>query len=122
MEKKSVELVAGHESAEGLQPADGALNDPAFAVALQPAAVLGGGPHASSPMGADQLNPTLGQSLPQRITVGCAIIDQPTGNARRHGLIEQRLDQSYFGRAGGGHVDCQWQSVPVDEDHELAAL
>src|SRR5688572_5284318 len=122
MEEKSVELVARYQSPEGLEPADGALDDPAFAIAPQRATILSGWSLAATAVWADELDTTAGQSLPQRITVCSSVIDEPLRNVGGGGLIEQWLDQRYFRGTGSTYVDGQWQAVSIDQDHELAAL
>ena len=72
MKEERIEFVAGDESAEGLQPADGSFNDPAAAEAPQRPAILSGWPHAAAAMRADQLDPAGCQLLAQRIAVGGA--------------------------------------------------
>src|SRR6187431_1429254 len=122
MEEERVELVASHESSEGLEPADGAFDDPAFSITPQWSSVLGRRSNTAAAMRADQLDPTVSQSLTQGITVGSPVIDQPVGHVRCDGLIKQRLDQCDFSGAGRVYVDSQWQAVPIDQEHKLAAF
>src|SRR6187431_654438 len=122
MEEECVELVPGHESSEGLEPADGAFHDPTFSITPQWSSVLGRRSNTAAAMRADQLDPTVSQSLTQGITVGSPVIDQPVGHVRCDGLIKQRLDQCDFSGAGRVYVDSQWQAVPIDQEHKLAAF
>src|SRR6476660_8446110 len=122
MKEESVEFVAGHQSAEGLEPTDCTFHDPAFSITPQRPSVLGCRPNTAAAMRTNQFDPPVSQSLSQRITVGSPVIDEPPRYLRCTGLIEQWLDQRNFGGIGGVYVDCERQAVPVDQDHELAAF
>jgi hypothetical protein len=82
VEEKRVELIACHQAAKRLQPADGPLHDPAAAKAPQRAAVLRGGSLAAAAMRTDQLDAALGQAIAQRIAVRGPVLDQTTGLRR----------------------------------------
>jgi len=122
MKEERVKLVAGNKSAEGLQPANRALDDPPLSEAPQRAAILGCRPDTTAAVRTDQLDPATGQALAQGIAVSSAIIDESVWNLGGDGLVQQRLDQGNFGGAGSIYVNCESQSIPVHEDHELAAL
>src|SRR5580765_3491467 len=122
MKEESVELVAGHESAEGLQPTDGALHDPAFAIAPQLPSVLSRWPDTAAAMRTNQFDPAVSQSFPQGIAVGNSVVNEPIRHVRCDRLIEQRFDQRDFCGTGGVYVDCKRQAIPVDQDHELATF
>src|SRR6185436_5523593 len=97
-----------------LEPADRAFHDPAFSITPQRPSVLGCRPDTAAAMWTNQFDPAFSQPLSQGITVGSPVIDEPIRYIRCDGLIEQRLDQGYFGRTGGVYVDCKRQAVPVD--------
>jgi hypothetical protein len=63
MKEESVKLVAGHESAEGLEPADGALDDPAFSITPQLSSVLGYRPNTAAAIRTNQFDSTVSQPL-----------------------------------------------------------
>ena len=92
MKEEGVEFVAGHQPSIGLEPTDRALDDPPLAIAPQWATILSGRADATSAVRTDQFDVARGQALPQGITVGCSIIDQPPREVSRNGLIQQRLD------------------------------
>jgi hypothetical protein len=73
-------------------------------------------------MGTDQFNVVSGQTLSQRIAIGGAVIDEPSGNEGRDCLIQQWLDESNFRRGGAIDVDRQRQASAVDQKHELGSL
>jgi hypothetical protein len=122
VKEKRVVFVARDQSAKGLQPADGALDDPAFAVTAKRAAVLRGSAYAASAMRTDEFNAALGQALAEWIAIASAIVDQTVGDIRSDCLIELRLDQRYLSRTGTVYVDREWQAGSIDQEHELRTL
>src|SRR5688500_11455274 len=62
VKEKRIVFVACHQTTEGLQPADGTLDDPAFAIAPERSAVLSGRTNAALAMRADEFNAALGQA------------------------------------------------------------
>lgn len=122
MKEYRIEFVAGNQSTKGLQPTDGAFDDPASSIAPQWTSVLCFRPDSTFSMGTDQLDAAIGQTFSQDIAVGGPIIDQPLGDVLGDRLFEQRLDQRDFARAGGIHVDGQRKSSSIDQEHELGAF
>jgi hypothetical protein len=122
MEEEGVELVAGDESAEGFEPTDRALDDPAFTIPPERSAVLRGRSFAAAAMRTDEFDAALGQACAERIAVGRPIVDQPVRQSIDDRLLEQRLDQSGFTEASAVDVDRERQSGAVDQEHELRAL
>jgi hypothetical protein len=122
VKEEGVELVSCHQPSKGLEPTDGAFNDPPLAVPTQWAAILSGRPSAASAMGTDQFDAVSGQTLSQRIAICGAVIDESSGDEGGDGLIEQRLDESNFRGARAVDVDRQRQAGTVDQKHELSAL
>lgn len=115
-------LIASHEPTKGLQPADGAFDLPAALVAAEAATVLSGWLDSVAAMRANQMNTTLSQSHPQRVTVGGRVIQKMLGQAAKPTPLKQRLDQSHFMRTGAGDVRAPGQAIRGREHHDLAAF
>lgn len=122
MKEEGIDFVAGNESAEGLQPTDGAFDDPPLAITPEWSTILRGRTHAALSMRADDLDVASRQALPQGITICGPVIDQPAGNVRRDGLGQQRLDESHFGRARAVDIDRDRHSRAIDQEHQLGSL
>ena len=117
-----VDFIASDKTSVVLQPTDRSFDFPAMAVSPQGSAVLR---HRSLPAPAvrsDQLDTSACEPLSQSITVGGPIVNQPSGKSGMYPLFQQRFDQLDFRGRSVGHVDCQWDSVAIDEDHELGSL
>ena len=122
MKEEGVEFVTCDEASEGLEPTDRALDDPAFTISSERPTVLRGRSLAAATVRTDELDASLGQALPERITVGGPIVDEPVRQASDDRLLQQRLDQSDFAGTGAVDVDGKRQSGAVDQEHKLRAL
>lgn len=112
-------LIANDQSTEIEQPADRALDLPSPPVASERSSVLSRGSFASSPVGTDQFNAPLGQSLSQGIAVGGSVINQALGALAQNALLQERFNQLDFRRAGAGDVDAQGCAAAIDQEHDL---
>ena len=117
-----VNFVASHQTPGVLQPADRPFNLPAMAVSPQRSAVLRSRTFSSPPVRRDQLDPPACESLSQSVAVGGPIVNQTLGNPGMHPLFQQGFNQLDFRSRSVGHVDCQGDSVAIEEDHELGSL
>src|SRR5215470_14891984 len=115
----SVVLVARHQPPKVLQPTDGAFDSPAAAVTAEPAPVLGARFDAIRAVGTDEMNSAASQAMAQRIAVRGTIVEQMARQPTQPALLQQRLDQRYFVRAGAGDVSAQWQTLRIGQDHDL---
>ena len=122
MKEERIKFVADYQAAEVVQPGNCAFNDPAATKATQRSAVPGGEPHAAAAMRADKFDPTRGQSLAQRIAVGCPVVAQTPRNVRSDGCVNQRLNLADFGVSGVVDSDGQGQACSIDENDELIAF
>lgn len=73
-------------------------------------------------MRADEFDAAICQPFTQWIAVGGAIVNQAIRNVIGDGFVEQRFDQADFGWAGTVDINCQWQAVALDEQHDLGAF
>lgn len=122
-EQSRISFEAGQQPAIVAQPGDGPFDFPALTIAFQHASVLSGMSLAAAfAMRTDELDAILGKSIPQRITVRSAIVNQSRRVLVQDMIVEQRLDQSHFGGAGAVEIDRQRQAPAVDEQHQLATL
>lgn len=117
-----VDFVASHQTPVVLQPADRSFNLPAMAVSPQRSAVLRHRTFSAPSVRRDQLDPASCESLSQSIAVGGPIVNQSSGKPGMHPLFQQGFNQLDFRSRSVGHVDCQGDSVAIDEDHELGSL
>ncbi len=72
----SVVFVTSDETAEVLEPSDGALDLPASAVATELSSVLGGRLLTVLTMRAHEFDAALGQPSPERVAVGREVVEQ----------------------------------------------
>lgn len=72
-------IMAHQETTIGAQPGNRSLHDPSSAVASKHAPVFESADAAVLPVGADQLDPALGEGAPEWIAVVAAISDQTRG-------------------------------------------
>ena len=93
MIENCIELITGHESSKGLQPANRAFDDPPSTVASERSTILSCWSDTTPSMRTDEFDTALSQAFPQGIAVGGSIVDQTRGNIRRDRLLEQRLNQ-----------------------------
>ncbi len=122
MKEASVVLVACHKTAEVLEPTDRSLHFPPTTVSPQRSAILCRRLNAVLAMRTDQFDATLGQSRPQWIAVGGRIVDQAARFSPKHALLEKRLDESYFVRAGTGGIHPERKTTAVGENQDLGPL
>ena len=113
MKEERIEFESGNQPSEGLEPTDGAFDDPAFAITSEWSPILRSVADAALTMRADQLDVALSKSRPQGITFGGAIVDQSAGNVGRDSLIQERLNELRFRRARAVDVDRQRQTGAV---------
>lgn len=118
----SVVFVSSDKPSEVLEPANGALDLPAAAVAAEFSAVLRGRLFAVLPMRRDQLHPAFRQPCAERVAVGGRIVDQSTRLGGKNALIQERFDQRHFMGTSAGDFCAQRKTAAIDEDHDLAAL
>jgi hypothetical protein len=122
-EQSWVALKAGQEPSVVAQPGNGPFDFPALAVALQHAAVLSGVTCSSAfAMRTEELDAVTGQAIAQWIGVRRAIINPSRCMLIEDMIVEQRFNESHFGRAGAVEIEAQRQTLAVDEQHQLAAL
>jgi len=117
-----VDFVASYQTPIVLQPADRPFNLPALTIPSQGSTVLRHWPLPPPAVRRDQLDPSTSESLSQAITVGGPIVNQSLGKSGMHPLFQQRFNQLDFRSRSVGHVDCQGDSVAVDEDHNLGSF
>ena len=117
-----VNFVAGHKSSVVLQPADRPFNLAAMAVSPQRSSILRHRTFPAPAVRSDQLDTPSCEPLSQSIAVGGPIVNQSSGKTGMHPLFQQGFNQLDFRSRSVGHVDCQGNSVAVDEDHELGSL
>lgn len=118
------------ETPKVADPRKGAFNFPSSLVSTQLASILRLGLLAVATMGANQVNAASLESLPQRIGIGRAIIDQSLGiltrsasPGTRHGnLIECGFDQRNFVGGRRVQVDSKRNTLAVDHHHPLCTL
>ena len=124
---RTFSLIAGYQSAEATQPADRALNAVSPFVSPQLAPILSLGLFPILAMGADQVNTSFGQPIPQGIRVGRPIINQsgepaawtPRSVTRHRNLCQQGLNQVHFVRRRRGKFDSQRHTLAVCHHHKL---
>lgn len=122
-EQSRIPFEAGQQPAIVAQPGDGPFDFPTLTIALQHTAVLSVmSLSAAFAMRTDELDAIFGESIPQRITVRSAVVDQSWRVMIQDMIVEQRFDQSHFSRAGAVQIEGQRQAPAVDEQHQLAAF
>lgn len=117
-----------HQSAEVAEPSDGALDDPASAVAAQRTTVLRGWSHPIPLVGSNQFDAPMAQPCPQRIAVIGFVANHPlrllTGPAARRDPDrgERFLGEFDFRRGRRVQVLSQRNTRAVDHHHPLRPL
>ncbi len=108
------------------QPGDAALDDPASAIAAQRPSVLSRRSLSAFAMGADQLDPSFGQSGAQLVAVGGLVVNQTLDRfaavvVGRH-IVQCRFNQFDFRRGRRGEQNSQRKTLAVDHHHKLRTL
>jgi len=113
-EKQSgIAFKAGEQPSVVPQPGDGPFDFPALAIALEHAPVLSRMAFpAPFTMRTDQLDAVFGESITERIAVRGMVVNQSRSVFTQNVIVEQRFNQSHFGRAGAVKVDSQRQARP----------
>jgi hypothetical protein len=128
--QSDVALPTHHEATEISEPSEGPFDFPSTLVASQLATVLQRRPYPVLSVGANQLNPTPGQALAQRIRVTGFIINDPfgvlpwaprtvTGHGNRR---KRRFQPRHFRRGCRVQEVSQRNTLAVDHHHPLRAL
>jgi hypothetical protein len=112
-------LVANNKATIVEEPANRAFDLPPALISAKRSPVLSRRSLAAPPVGTDQFDAPLGQSLSQGITVGGSVVDQPLGALAQNAILQERFNQLHFCRTGAGDVDAQWGTAAVDEEHDL---
>ena len=120
-EAPGINLITHDQSPVVVQPGDRPLHLPSVSVALQRSAILSRRPLATLPVGTDQLD-AIRRAFSERIRVSRPVVDQTDRMLAQDMTIQKRLDQRHLRRTGAVNIHCQGKSLPVDEQHQLAAL
>lgn len=117
-----IELIPCYKPPEVLEPADGALDFPSSLVASEFSPVLCRRFDTIAFMRSNQVDSSAEQARPQKIAVGCFVIDQGSRSAMNCAIGEQRLDESDFVWTGTGDHIAARRSMAVGQQHDLSAL
>ena len=123
-------LVTHQQTPEVGDPSNGPFDFPAAFVASQLSSILPFRFNAIRPMGADQVNSSFGQAIPQRIGIGGLVVNQPRGILARtpssfpwHCHLPQRdFNERDFIWCGRGKVHSQRNTLAVCHHHKLRTL
>lgn len=117
-----VVFVTSDEPTEVLEPANGALDLPAAAVAAELSAVLRGRLLAVLPVRGHQFHSAFRQPCAKRVAVGRRIVDQAARLGAQNAPIQERFDQRHFMGTGAGDFGTERKTAAVDENHGLGAF
>ena len=118
-----VEFVAYDETAESMQPSEGALNDPAATITAQGPSILRSRPRARGSVRRDQSRTVSGKRPSQRVTVIAAIRNQTRKTSARNTDIGQhRFQQGGLTRGGAVDVQSQRHAFAVGDQHHFRAF
>jgi len=121
-------FVAHHQSAKGLQPRIGALDDPAALVTSELAPILMGGNSVVATCRNNWLDVSLDQQGSHCIAVVTTICNQPArlappGTAASDApVLKRRFEQFYFRRGSLLHVYSERSTRAIGQYHELCSL
>jgi hypothetical protein len=122
-------LMTNQQSAELTQPCVGSLHDPAAKIPPQFASILIAPSLVVLPVGRNQFDTPLLQSLPQRIRIVCAVSDYALGLLPRAAFWSRHADfgergfrKRSFSRRGTFEPNSQRKTLTVDQYHPLRAL
>jgi len=123
-------IPTNHQPTKGCQPSKSPLGFVASPIAAQLTPILSLGLLSIFTMRRNQVNTTLRQMLPQRVTVIASVRDQalrflarsPRSRAGHPNRGQSRIHQLYFRRRGRVQVDSQRKTLAVDHHHPLRAL
>lgn len=122
-EQTGIAFMADKQSSIVSEPGNGPFDFQSLPIPFEHTAILSVMACPSSfAMRADELDAIPGQQIAQRIRIGSAIVDQSRSVLVEDMIVEQRFDQPHFGGAGTVNVDSQRQALPIDQQHQLAAL
>lgn len=110
------------ESAEAVQPRNGAFDDPTPAVPAEFATILSGRPDTFLSMRADEINASLGQTISQRIGIRRFVVDQQVRDVICRRRVQQRLNQIHLGVVCRIDINGQRQAASIGQDHDLGSL
>jgi len=114
-----IEFIPCYKSPEVLKPADGSFDFPSSLVTSKLSSVLRRRFCAIAFVRSNQVDSSFEQTEPQRIAVGCLVIDQLSRSAMNCAIGEQRLDEIDFVRTGTlNHITAR-RTVAVGQQHDF---
>ncbi len=122
-------LMANQQSAELTEPCVGSLHDPAAKIPPQFASIFVAPQLVVLPVGRNQFDATLLQTLTQRIRIICAVGDyalgllsRPSSRTRHADFGERGFRKRSFSRRGTFEPYSQRKTLTVDQYHPLRTL